>query len=135
MKISPRWPSLCWNGSATATGSVLWRSAPALLPGSCNMHGRGMCVNSPRCLRPHCWKQPTASSAPEDLALPTGAETSVNVQAPVPSGNLSLDATIRQHVQYVLDLNRGNKLRAARQLCISRSTLYRILATRRFWAH
>jgi transcriptional regulator with PAS, ATPase and Fis domain len=34
---------------------------------------------------------------------------------------------IRHHVQYVLDLNRGNKLRAARQLNISRSTLYRIL--------
>ena len=40
---------------------------------------------------------------------------------------LSLDAVIRHHVQYVLDLNRGNKLRAARQLNISRSTLYRIL--------
>ena len=39
----------------------------------------------------------------------------------------SLDAVIRHHVQYVLDLNRGNKLRAARQLAISRSTLYRIL--------
>ena len=34
---------------------------------------------------------------------------------------------IRNHVQYVLDLNRGNKLRAARQLGISRSTIYRIL--------
>lgn len=42
--------------------------------------------------------------------------------------DLSLDALIRHHVQYVLDLNHGNKLRAARQLCISRSTLYRILA-------
>jgi two-component system response regulator AtoC len=42
--------------------------------------------------------------------------------------DLSLDAVIRQHVQYVLDLNRGNKLRTARQLAISRSTLYRILA-------
>jgi DNA-binding protein Fis len=42
--------------------------------------------------------------------------------------NLSLDAVIRHHVQYVLDLNRGNKLRAAQQLAISRSTLYRILA-------
>ncbi len=72
---------------------------------------------------------------PEDLALPTGAETSVNVQAPVPSENLSLDATIRQHVQYVLDLNRGNKLRAARQLCISRSTLYRILGNETILAH
>ena len=47
--------------------------------------------------------------------------------SPAEAGNLSLDAIIRQHVRYVLDLNRGNKLRAARQLRISRSTLYRIL--------
>jgi two-component system response regulator AtoC len=43
---------------------------------------------------------------------------------------LNLDAVIRQHVQYVLGLNRGNKLRTARQLGISRSTLYRILESR-----
>jgi len=49
--------------------------------------------------------------------------------------NLSLDAVIRHHVQYVLDLNRGNKLRAARQLAISRSTLYRILGNESFLAH
>jgi DNA-binding NtrC family response regulator len=48
--------------------------------------------------------------------------------------DLSLDAIIRQHVQYVLDLNRGNKLRTARQLAISRSTLYRILANENFLA-
>ncbi len=48
--------------------------------------------------------------------------------------NLSLDAVIRHHVQYVLDLNRGNKLRAARQLAISRSTLYRILGNQSFLA-
>jgi DNA-binding NtrC family response regulator len=40
---------------------------------------------------------------------------------------LDLHSVIRNHVQYVLDLNRGNKLRSSRQLGISRSTLYRIL--------
>jgi transcriptional regulator of acetoin/glycerol metabolism len=57
---------------------------------------------------------------------------------PAPAGhgaNLSLDSVIRQHVQYVLDVNRGNKLRAARQLCISRSTLYRILGNETILSH
>jgi DNA-binding NtrC family response regulator len=45
-----------------------------------------------------------------------------------PFENLDLDAVITHHVQYVLSLNHNNKLRAARQLGISRSTLYRILA-------
>jgi DNA-binding NtrC family response regulator len=49
--------------------------------------------------------------------------------------DLSLDAIIRQHVHFVLDLNRGNKLRTARQLAISRSTLYRILANESLLAH
>jgi two-component system response regulator AtoC len=62
-----------------------------------------------------------------DLALPTAAESQPDVPQPVRADSLSLDAVIRHHVQYVLDLNRGNKLRAARQLAISRSTLYRIL--------
>jgi len=81
---------------------------------------------------------------PADLLLPTSAEMQmaapfgpqlatpfvVPPTAPMAAqpANLSLDAVIRNHVQYVLDLNRGNKLRAARQLEISRSTLYRILA-------
>ena len=70
---------------------------------------------------------------PEDLALVAGlsenetAPDSVSVRA---GGDLSLDEFIHRHVQYVLDLNRGNKLRAARQLHISRSTLYRILGNR-----
>ncbi len=62
-----------------------------------------------------------------DLALPSGAEALPEPQPAVRPDSLALDAVIRQHVQYVLDLNRGNKLRTARQLEISRSTLYRIL--------
>jgi len=78
-----------------------------------------------------------------DLCLPAGLEMQSAMQsgmthdmqtAPRPE-TLSLDAVIRQHVQYVLDLNRGNKLRAARQLAISRSTLYRILGNETILAH
>ena len=72
---------------------------------------------------------------PGDLALPTGPDRESQPQLVVQSGNLSLDAVIRQHVQYVLELNHGNKLRSARQLCISRSTLYRILGNESFLAH
>jgi two-component system response regulator AtoC len=63
-----------------------------------------------------------------DLALPDNTVPPIESQPIARPGNLSLDAVIRHHVQYVLDLNRGNKLRAARQLNISRSTLYRILS-------
>lgn len=77
---------------------------------------------------------------PSDLALPdpassrsaVGFEAALPARSAVQSADLSLDAIVRQHVQYVLDLNRGNKLRAARQLQISRSTLYRILANESF---
>jgi DNA-binding NtrC family response regulator len=63
-----------------------------------------------------------------DLNLPEESQMPRDQAQAATAGNLSLDAVIRHHVQYVLDLNRGNKLRAARQLQISRSTLYRILA-------
>ncbi|MGH9605234.1 MAG: sigma-54-dependent transcriptional regulator [Terracidiphilus sp.] len=67
-----------------------------------------------------------------DLTVPFGADLEPQTQPIVQTGNLSLDSVIHHHVQYVLDLNRGNKLRTARQLCISRSTLYRILANESF---
>jgi two-component system response regulator AtoC len=72
---------------------------------------------------------------PGDLALPSSAEMQPEMPQPIRTDSLSLDAVIRHHVQYVLDLNRGNKLRAARQLSISRSTLYRILGNETILAH
>jgi DNA-binding NtrC family response regulator len=84
---------------------------------------------------------------PADLALPdpnsgqpappfgVAFEAAFATRPAVQPADLALDAVIRQHVQYVLDLNRGNKLRTARQLQISRSTLYRILANESFLPH
>ncbi|MFP5206912.1 MAG: sigma-54-dependent transcriptional regulator [Acidobacteriota bacterium] len=82
-----------------------------------------------------------------DLALPNSGETqnaspfgaplesALAARGGMQTADLSLDAVIRQHVEYVLEMNRGNKLRSARQLHISRSTLYRILANESFLPH
>ena len=64
---------------------------------------------------------------PEDLLLSSYREMPAETPPMPRSENLRLDAIIHRHVQYVLDLHQGNKLRTARQLGISRSTLYRIL--------
>jgi DNA-binding NtrC family response regulator len=63
-----------------------------------------------------------------DLPLRADAQSRPDIQPEARPEDLSLDAVIRRHAEYVLHLHHGNKLRAARQLSISRSTLYRILA-------
>lgn len=63
----------------------------------------------------------------EDLAIVYAPPASPRLARPSPE-ILNLDAVIFNHIRMVLDLNRGNKLKTARQLGISRSTLYRLLA-------
>jgi ActR/RegA family two-component response regulator len=65
--------------------------------------------------------------SPTDPQPHFSAEGAIEEHSFTPDENVSLDAVIFNHVRHVLDLNQGNKLRTARQLGISRSTLYRIL--------
>jgi DNA-binding NtrC family response regulator len=62
----------------------------------------------------------------EDLAIVSTPLASPGPARPSPQV-LNLDAVILNHIRMVLDLNHGNKLKSARQLGISRSTLYRLL--------
>jgi two-component system response regulator AtoC len=71
----------------------------------------------------------------DHLALSPEPGAQAPPQATGHPNDISLDAIIHKHVKYVLDLNRGNKLRAARQLAISRSTLYRILGNESLLPH
>jgi DNA-binding NtrC family response regulator len=73
---------------------------------------------------------------PDDLQLNAdlnnNSDTSSAFEPAARPASLELDCIIHRHVRYVVDLNQGNKLRAARQLRISRSTLYRILGNESF---
>ena len=55
------------------------------------------------------------------------AQLTQNLPSSQNAPTFKLDAVVRRHVHLVLDLNRGNKLKTARQLGTSRSTLYRML--------
>jgi two-component system response regulator AtoC len=68
----------------------------------------------------------------EDLPITPEIAPRAEQVSGAPAHGLLLDEVIRQHVQYVLEVNGGNKVRAARQLGISRSTLYRILGNELF---
>lgn len=72
---------------------------------------------------------------PGDLSLPSAEAFAPETLPVTHSSSLVLDDVIRRHVQFVVDLNHGNKLRAARQLGISRSTLYRILGNEAVLTH
>lgn len=72
---------------------------------------------------------------PEDLPLQSEMDSLPAFQPAMGQASLTLDDVIQRHVQYVLDLNHGNKLRTARQLHISRSTLYRILGNQSILTH
>jgi two-component system response regulator AtoC len=62
----------------------------------------------------------------DDLGIVSTPPPSPRPAPPSPQ-TLNLDAVILNHIRMVLDLNHGNKLKTARQLGISRSTLYRLL--------
>ena len=71
-------------------------------------------------------ESPYGTIGAEDSLIPTYAEPRPATKAATFAGFTKLDDVIAKHEQNVLDKNRGNKLGAAQQLEISRSTLDRI---------
>lgn len=72
------------------------------------------------------WIGPTDLPPLQDLSRHQSRELSNRTENS--GADLNLDSVVRKHVAAVLEHTRGNKLRAAQLLGISRSTLYRILA-------
>jgi DNA-binding NtrC family response regulator len=70
----------------------------------------------------------------EDLPIVSTPPRTLPPSAPSPQV-LNLDAVIRNHIHAVLEVNHGNKLKSARQLGISRSTLYRMLGADSHCSH
>jgi DNA-binding NtrC family response regulator len=114
-----------WPGNVRELASVL---ETALLEAE-NGVIRALDLALPTSSSDACLSSPTFGAAAPPPAYGPWEQTPQQVEA------LTLDSVIRHHVQSVLNLNRGNKLRAARQLGISRSTLYRILANETILAH
>jgi two-component system response regulator AtoC len=105
-----------WPGNVRELASVL---ETAILDSTTGVLRPSDFVLSPANVPP----APAAVQSPS-VAAPTTSSQSV----PDHAADMTLDAVIQRHIHLILNLNRGNKLRAARQLGISRSTLYRILA-------
>jgi two-component system response regulator AtoC len=131
-----------WPGNVSELKSVLESAVQSsktgilqandLLPAS---QGSGTASCDPNNL-PREIRQPAAQSSFSDCYPITNQSCSGAPDPARHSGSapqtLTLSAAVSRHIQYVLNLNRGNKLRTARQLDISRSTLYRILAGEEF---
>jgi DNA-binding NtrC family response regulator len=107
------WPGNVRELASVLETAILESTTGVLRPADFPLAVEPVPAGLPPCAQPFTPSRPLAANP---------AESDPQLQ------DLSLDAVIRRHIQLVLDLNRGNKLRAARQLGISRSTLYRLLA-------